>query len=343
MKPETSKILRFISSALITALILGGFYTAYKSKRKIKKYKVTRFYMDTYVEIMVAAPSGDSDKIAQCIDEAFEVFKKMDSRYDFHDKTSYLQQVNQKVSSPIEDEEFLKIIKMSLRFANKTEGAFDPTLGAVTRLYPIGEENPVPPDLEKVKNALETSGYEKVSIEKNLVKKPAGLLFDLGGVLKGYAVDKAAEKLKSMGVKNFIVNGGGNIWAAGRSVSGGPWRIGVENPRSSGDVITVLELDNQAVATSGDYQRYFFYEGKRYHHVIDPRTGLPASEAFSATVIAPTATEADVMSTAAFVLGRKKGMEMLEKNNLQGIIIDRDGYSVTPELSKKIDVDYNVR
>lgn len=248
--------------------------------------------------------------------------------------------VNTMLSNKIEDGDLLFVITKGIEMAEKTDGAFDPTLGALKEIYPIGAKDPVPPDNKAITNALKVSGYKKVKLENNCIDKPDGLKFDLGGIIKGHAVEQAAGALDKMGIKNYMVNGGGNITAKGVNLQGKPWRIGVENPRVRGGIIAVIPLDNEAVATSGDYQRYFFYQGKRYHHIIDPKTGRPANMAISATVIAPDSLTADVISTAAFVKGRTEGIKFLEKNRMEGIILDESGHSVTKGLKGKVRVEF---
>jgi FAD:protein FMN transferase len=268
------------------------------------------------------------------------IFSETDKKYNFLQSGSYLYGINNEAAVTIDDSDLINVLTFALETAEKTDGAFDPTLGALKLIYPIGEKNPKPPTEEEIQKALEASGFKKVKFIENTLEKPVNLQIDLGGVVKGYAVEKAAEKMIQAGLENFTINAGGDVRTNGRNIHGELWKVGVENPRKQGDITTILNLDNQAVATSGDYQRYFYHDGVKYHHILDSKTGKPASAAIAATVIAPDTMTADVYSTAVFVMGRKKGLKLLEDNGLEGIIFDKNGYGITKGLKNRVSVRY---
>jgi thiamine biosynthesis lipoprotein len=152
--------------------------------------------------------------------------------------------------------------------------------------------------------------------------------FDTGGIAKGYAADKAVETLKALGISSGLVAIAGDIRAFGSKPDGSPWTIGIRNPRgaeANDDVMATLELSDEAVSTSGDYERFFMREGVRYHHILDPRTGYPARENISVTVVAPEAVFTDGFSTGVFVMGPEKGLQLLETLGYEGIIVGHDG------------------
>ncbi len=321
----------------ITVFLAAGFI--YMNKQaQYREFRQTRFFMDTYVEIIVCS-APDKEKVAlEAINEAFKIFEELENRYDFYDSESALSSLNRQLRTDIEDAVMLQLLEDSLSMARASDGAFDPALGAYKKIYPVGEESPVPPSEEMIEKTKRNAGFEKVKLEGKKLNKPQGLLIDLGGVLKGYAVDQAYEKMKQKGIENFIINGGGNIRTAGKNMDNRFWQIGVENPRANSDVVGILALDNEAVATSGDYQRYFFYKGKRYHHIIDKKTGRPADRAIAATVVAPDALTADMASTAAFVKGPEEGMEFLKKMGLKGIIVTERSIRVTPGMEAALEL-----
>ncbi len=330
---------RLILSLLIALILAGGLYYRHSlTGKKLEEYPITRFYMDTYVEVNIV--SDDAKKAMEAREAAFDVFKDLEKEFNLFDEKSLLNKVNHKPQYLLEDENFLKLLNLGLNYSRKTDGAFDMTMGAVRMLYPIGKENPVPPDGTAIDKSLAVSGYEKVMLSGNKLEKPTDLIIDTGGILKGYAVDLSMERIKELGITDALINGGGNIRVIGKNVNGETWKIGVQNPRVSGEIIGVLSLDNEAVATSGDYQRYFYYKNVRYHHIIDPSTGKPARKAISATVICPDAVTADAYSTAVFVMGKEKGLKFLNKENLQGIIIDENGAVMTEGLKGKVQLDY---
>jgi FAD:protein FMN transferase len=342
-KLANNRLLQRIAHIILIFIIAAGFFRVYyHNKTKPRTYKTTGFYLDTYVEITIAAHAEliRNGTAKKAVAEAMEVFEEIDNKFNFHQEESLLNTINSKTSVEINDPVLIDVLTFSLEAAQKTDGMFDPTLGSIKLVYPIGQKNPYPPSSELIEKALVNSGYEKVSFSENILTKPEGLMIDLGGILKGYTIERAANKLKQAGFENFIINAGGDIRSSGMNLEEEPWKVGVENPRKHGDIITILQLDNQAVATSGDYQRYFLHEGTRYHHIFDPRNGKPASKAILATVIASDVMTADVYSTAVFVMGKEDGLKFLENNGLEGIIIDENGAGVTKGLKSKIRVNY---
>lgn len=331
--------LQIILSLIFAFILIGGlFYRHYFSEKELAEYPITRFYMDTFVEVNIV--SGDRKKAMEAREAAFSVFKDLEKEFNLYEPESLLNKVNSLSQYAVEEDHFLTLINMGLKYSRKTDGAFDMTLGGVRLLYPIGKENPIPPEKDAVEKALAISGYKKVRIKDNRIEKPRDMLIDTGGILKGYAVDLAIRRIKEMGITDALINGGGNIRVMGKNVKGDVWKIGLQHPRIPEKIIAVLPLKNEAVATSGDYQRYFYHDKKRYHHIIDPATGEPAGRAISATVICPDAVTADAYSTAVFVMGKRKGIEFLEKENLQGIIIDEEGVEMTEGLKRKVKIYY---
>jgi FAD:protein FMN transferase len=342
LHPFNNTILQKISYIFMLLIIVAGLYRTYDYNRKKPwEFRTTGFYLDTYVEIIAVIPAGINEVSArETTEKAMSVFAEIDKKYNFLQSESFLYGINNETSVRINDPELENVLNFAMSKAEETQGTFDPTLGALKLIYPIGKSNPVPPTKEQIEKALGNSGYERVRFNDKTLEKPKELLIDLGGVVKGYAVEKAAKKMAQAGLENFIVNAGGNVRTYGRNIHGELWKVGVENPRKQGGIVTILSLDNQAVATSGDYQRYFYHNGVRYHHIFDSKTGKPALKAISATVIAPDAMTADVYSTAVFVMGREKGLKFLEDNKLEGIIFDEKGYGVTQGLKNSINVKY---
>ncbi|MCD4784861.1 MAG: FAD:protein FMN transferase [Candidatus Eremiobacteraeota bacterium] len=330
---------RLVLSALLGFILVIGFYSIYRSRQvTLHEYKTMQFHMDTYIKIIVV--SGDREEAEMAMQKAFRVFVDLDSKFSVFDPDSMLSRLNNGGSSQINDKGLLEIVEKSKNYAVLTKGAFDPTIGAVKLLYPIGRENPVPPGNDEIERALENSGYEKIKLSGNKLEKPADMIIDFGGILKGHAVDRAMEVLRKSGIESALVDAGGNIRVIGKNAEGKAWRIGVQHPRSPDKIMTVISLNNRAVATSGDYQRCFFYKGVRYHHVINPHTGKPARRAIGVTVIAPDAQTADAISTAVFVMGKKKGIKFLHKEKLDGIVIDDEGPAITSGLKDHVVLDY---
>lgn len=337
--PMKSTKWRLVLSALIGFILAVGFYSIYRSRQvTLREYKTTQFYMDTYIKIIVV--SGDREKAEKVMQKAFGVFTELDSKFSVYDPKSELSRLNIRESSLITDRDLLEMIAKSKSYAVFTKGSFDHTIGAIKLLYPIGQESPVPPGNDEIEKALDNSGYEKVKLSGNKLEKPADMIIDFGGILKGHAVDRAMDVLKKSGIKSALIDAGGNIRVIGKNAEKKDWRIGIQHPHSPNKIMTAISLNNQAIATSGDYQRYFFYKGVRYHHIINPHTGKPARRAISVTVIAPDAETADAVSTAVFVMGKKKGIEFLHKEKLDGIVIDDEGPAITSGLKEHVVLDY---
>jgi thiamine biosynthesis lipoprotein len=217
-----------------------------------------------------------------------------------------------------------------MNVSRATSGAFDPTLGEVVQLWGFGRDDPRLPGPEEIEDAIDNAGYDKVP-DGQCCPDGRDIWFDLGGVAKGYSVDVAVRALKEAGIKAGIVNAGGDLRSFGVRPRRGYWKIGVQDPDNPQELAGVLEVKEAAVATSGDYQRYFEEGGIRYHHILDPATGYPAhSGVRGATVIAPDCATADALATAAFVMGPEKGLAMLESwEGAEGVLITDDGKILT--------------
>jgi thiamine biosynthesis lipoprotein len=228
-------------------------------------------------------------------------------------------------------EEVLAVLQTARTVAAASGGAFDPTILALTELWSFdtGGRVPTGPQIEEARSRVD---YSRIAVgTEGRVVLPEGVGFDLGGIAKGAVVDLTAGYLLDRGYEDFLIDAGGDILVSGLKQGRTPWRIAVRHPRDSQAVLAVLEFGEKgervAVVTSGDYERYFEQEGKRYHHILDPRSGFPADRLVSVTVIASTCALADALSTAVFVLGHEEGLELLEQfPDAEGLLIaEREG------------------
>ena len=226
------------------------------------------------------------------------------------------------------------ILDAGLAVSKASSGAFDPTLGEVIKLWGFDTEKPGIPDPDDMKVAIGRVGYQRLdpsSASPSVSQGRDPVWLDLGGVAKGFAVDEAVQILSESSATGGIVNAGGDLRAFGKKAGGKPWKIGVQDPDNPQELAGVLSIREAAVATSGDYQRYFEEGGVRYHHILDPATGYPARSGLrGATVIAPDCALADALATAAFVLGPEKGLKLLEEwDGVEGVLITEDGKILT--------------
>lgn len=225
--------------------------------------------------------------------------------------------------------ETIDVLARAQEYAALTGGAFDCTVRPLTRLWGIGGECERVPSVREISDTLPNAGYKGLAVNRdNLTAELArkGMAVDLGGIAKGYAADEIKRLLAEAGILSAIINLGGNIVAMGRRGDGRPWRIGVQDPLAlTGKPLAVLEVEDRTVVTSGSYERFFIRDGVRYHHIIDPRTGSPAASGLlSVTVVGASSIDADALTTALFVLGRDKGLELLRMLNADAVFISED-------------------
>ncbi len=292
-------------------------------------YQDTRLLMDTTVNIKLFA---DSDKAAQsALNAAFAEMTRIDALMSFYSKNSELSKINRIASKkPVKvSPEIYNIIKDSMYYAKLSRGGFDLTVGELTKLWGFGTQSQKLPSKTALKNSLFLVGYELVKFNDDKLTvslTKAGMSLDLGGIAKGYAMDRAMDIIKRHGITSALINAGGDILAAGYKSGGKNWRIGIQHPRKKDVIVKKMNIYNQAVVTSGDYERYFEQDGIRYHHILDSFTGMPARKCQSVTIISKDALSADALSTAVFVLGAKAGMRLIETlDHTEGLIIDAEG------------------
>lgn len=231
--------------------------------------------------------------------------------------------------------ELVDIIRRGMHFGDLTGGAFDITWRGMGNLWHF-DESFSPPTDEQIREARSHVDYRKIRIEGNRVSVPAGWAIGLGGIAKGYAIDQAAHKLSEAGFHDFLVNGGGDVLAVGRK-GNRDWMVGVRDPRGGPQDLVARVRATAAVVTSGDYERYRIVDGVRYHHIIDPRTGRPASGCRSVTIVADQAELADVLATSVFVLGPRQGLELVSgMPHVETLIIDADGKYWMSDGFKKV-------
>lgn len=224
--------------------------------------------------------------------------------------------------------ETFAVIQQSLDISTRSEGAFDITWAGLRGLWDFKTPGPIP-EPNEIKARLPNVGWHMLKVDpwrRTVRIQKQGVQIGLGGIAKGYGIDRAVEILKGRGLKRFLVNGGGDLVGFGRKRSGEPWMVGVQHPRKNGEMFTRLPVDGQAIVSSGDYERYFEREGVRYHHILDLRTGYPARQSVAVTVQAPSASLADALCTAVFVLGPIKGLKLAQEfPNVEVAVLTPDG------------------
>jgi len=293
------------------------------------------FVMGTVLEFKLYCESRESCNSA--IFEAYSEVKRLDDMLSNYKPDSKLSEVNSLAGNgriPIPSE-FFELTRRSLYFSSLTDGAFDITVGKLIELWRIGQKKNTVPDSETIKKTVsECVGFGKIGLypdKKEIDIKSPCLSIDFGGIGKGYAVDRAVGILRSKGIKSGIVNFSGNMYAIGSPPGEKGWMIGVQHPRKKDKVLTFIEIKDMAVSTSGDYERYFEIQHKRFSHILDPRSGFPVGSVPSVTVIAQDATDADALSTGISVLGKNEGIRVISKLDRVGAMIvteEKGGLSI---------------
>ncbi|MHC4269061.1 MAG: FAD:protein FMN transferase [Planctomycetota bacterium] len=311
-------------------------------KQELKLFKKASLSMGTLFEIN--AYVSDKYKAEKTFSDVFKELNRLDYLMSNYKNDSELSKINKNAATEPADcnKELAYVIEQSLHYSDITDGAFDITIGPLMKKWGFFKKQGQIPDKGEIESTLQSVSYKNIIIEetakKSLLKDPitvktvffknAGTEIDLGGIGKGYAVDNAINVLKQNGINSALVNFAGNIYTYGTPPGKNSWVIGLQHPRKSEGLLGTFEIKNKAVSTSGDYEKFFTINGKRYSHIIDPRTGNPVKGIVSVTIVTDSATRADALSTGVFVLGLEEGMDLIEKlSDVEGIIIYEDADS----------------
>lgn len=346
-----------------------------------QEYSKTDFVMSTVLSEKIY---GTKD-VTQDIKEELDKLEK--DQLSWREDYSVVSKINADAQKGIKtklDSDMTSWVEDSLELAKRSNGAFDPTIGRLTRLWNIEGDNPKVPSKQEIKNTLEDAGYTKIHLEKVESQNTANTkknvdkdikdntaknketsedtstntntnesvssiyigdkcTLDLGAVGKGIACDVVQDYLKKQKeVSGAVIAVGGSILLYGSKADGSDWNVAVQNPRGQdGEAMGVLSLSGTTnVSTSGDYEKYFMQDGKRYHHILDPSTGYPAdSGLISVTIVSDSGLLSDGLSTACFVLGKEKGEKLLETYGAEGVFIDQNKkVTVTKGLKDKFTI-----
>jgi FAD:protein FMN transferase len=248
-------------------------------------------------------------------------------------------------SAVVVGDETFAVIKESVHTSEISEGTFDITFHTLHGLWKFDEDiDPHPPTDKEIKKRLAFLGWRNIKLDeakKSVMLAKPETQISLGGIAKGYAVDKAAAVLSAAGLTSFFVQAGGDLYAKGKKPDGSDWQAGIRDPRGKeGQYFAKLPLSDHAFSTAGDYERSYVVNGKRYHHIIDPRTGQPATACRSVTIWAPNAFIADAIDDAVFILGPEKGLKLVESiDGVAAVVVDaRNNVWISKRLQGKLEV-----
>ncbi len=287
-------------------------------------YKQKRDIMGTRVSVELW--SDDAAIANRCSEKVFTEMRRIDQLMSPFKPASTISTINRLAAQqPVSvSHELFALLQRAQWFSGLTRGAFDITFASIGYQYDYRKHRQ--PDAQTIQRELNLINYKNLILQHDSVRfEKAGMRIDLGGIAKGYAVDRSIDILKACGISDALVSAGGDSRIIGDH-RGRPWMIGIRHPRKRQAVALSIPLSNTAISTSGDYERYFISHGHRIHHIINPKTGRSATKSWSATIIGPDATSTDALSTSVFILGAQKGLELIDAlAAFDAIIIDAQG------------------
>lgn len=281
--------------------------------------------------VAYTTPELSAEKIQATMKAAVEEIRRLEGLMTSWRDDSEIAAINRGAGSavPVGPETF-EVIDKSLWASRVSHGAFDITFHTMGGLWKFGDAAdavPKVPDRKEIERLRKLVDYRLIQLDPKArtVRVPKGRKIDLGGIAKGFAVDKAAAVMKKGGLTSFLAQAGGDLYGSGKKPDGSHWVTGIQDPRApEGAYFAVIELEDRAFSTAGDYARAYVVDGKRYHHIIDPRTGYPATASRSVTIWAPDAFVADGIDDGVFILGPEKGLELVESlEGVGAVIVDQ--------------------
>lgn len=299
--------------ALVTAAVLTGC-----GQREVSQ----DFYaMDTAMNIR-AYGSQAQDAVNQCV-QWINALEQDISRTREDSEIYALNHAGGKTVAL--SEQTADVLKHALRLAEQTQGYFDPTIAPLSDLWGIGTDHAKIPAQTEIDAALQLVNYKTVAVHGTSAVLPAEVCIDLGGIGKGYAADGVARILRDAGIERAVITLGGNIYVLGEKEKNVPWTVGITDPDKPGDYFGTLSVSDTSIVTSGDYERYFEQDGKRYCHIFDPETGWPAeTDLRSVTVVSASSTDADAYTTALFVMGYDRARAFCDEYGIQAVFVKND-------------------
>jgi thiamine biosynthesis lipoprotein len=297
-------------------------------------------------ELRLTAWTDDETGAVSAFDEVFAEFDRLESLLSIWRPGSDVARLNADAGTRAVavSPETLEVLAVALEVGDWTNGKFDVTFAALSDLWKFDhdQDDTVPADAA-IRKRLPLVDYHSVEIDAHAgtaFVRRQGARVHLGGIGKGYAVDRAVELLRRRGLRDFMIQAGGDMYVAGRRGDRG-WRLGIQDPRGAPDAIFAsIELSDETLSTSGDYERFFITDGRRYHHILDPDLGTPASGSRSVTIVSRRAVLADALSTGVFVLGPEAGMALIERlPEVEGVIVSADnGVLVSSGLKGRLQI-----
>lgn len=334
---------RPIAIGVLCLLFAAALYVGLRPSEMVQVESGFKVVMGTFSRVVAISPSEETGRA--CIAAAFDEQRRVEELMSYHNPDSELNTVNRDAyQRAVEvDEATFEVLERALHFSELSGGAFDVTIGALGELWRRAAATDTVPTEAEIAEAKSRVGYDKLRLDppaRTVRFAVEGVKIDLGGIAKGFAIDKAVEAMKAAGAVGGMVDIGGDIRCFGRPPEGQQtWRVGLQDPNVSpddmaaGTPLLVLKVLDRAVTTSGDYRRFATVKGQRQSHIMDTRSGRGSDALASVTIIAPDATSADALATAVSVLGLEKGLALIEQvPDTEAILIPR-GENTKPVFS----------
>jgi len=308
---STISILLLILAIIVGLIIIFIFATGKYEKLEVVK---SSYALGTIINLKVYGSKGET-----AIKKAIEKLNDIDDKMSAFKEDSEISRITSKagVMSQAVSKDTFFVIKKAVEYSEILEGTFDPTIRPLVKLWNIGTEQETIPEKVQIDETLKLVNYNDVILDESknsIMLKQKNQALDVGGIAKGFAADEVRDILYEHNIKSALIDLGGNIFALGSKNDGTHWKIGIQNPfKPRGEYIGILSVKNKSVVTSGNYERYFMKDGKRFHHIIDPKTGYPSqSKIISATIISDNSIDGDGLSTGVYIIGIDKAMKIIE-------------------------------
>lgn len=325
---------------LISIVSIFSVLLLLSSCKKSSLYKYNKSLIGTEINLTIIAKS--EEYAVKTSDKVFNEIARIESSLSPFRKESDLYRINQFADSKpvkISDETFA-LIERSVEISSETEGSFDITFASLSPIWNFRSSNFLPPNSKEILRLLPLVNYRHINLNKeslNIEITKKGTKIGLGAIAKGYAVKRGIEILKAMGIEDSIIEAGGDLQVLGNKFNKS-WNVGLKNPRTKGILLSIALCNMDSIATSGDYERFAMHNGKRYHHIIDPKSGYPATSFASVSVITKNPVDSDAFATALFVMGKEKAKTLIKKKqDIHVIFIDLEmNISASKELKERI-------